>query len=423
MVVGILSVFTFNLVDTYFVGKLGAQELTALSFTFPVVTLLASLSLGLGMGVTSVVARAYGSGDEHKVKRLCTDALSLSVIVVSLLATIGLFSINEVFTLLGAQGESLKLITEYMHIWYLGMPFIVIPMVGNGVIRASGNFSFPMWVMLIAGITNIIFDYALIFGELGAPKLGIEGAALATVISRALTLIASLYFLIFKQELVVNPLRGREVFKSWREILETALPSAVMNMISPLAMGVITAFIAPFGGTIVAGFGVGMRIESLALIPILSLSSALNPIIAQNWGASEWERVNLAMKKSCFFSFIWGAAICLILYIFADHFVGLFTNDREILHSGVSFLRISPLGYAAEGIVIYAMIFFVAIGNSSRSLIINFLRYAIFYIPLAYLLAIFWDYKGIYFAKVISTYLTGVIGYFWFLQVRKRITE
>ena len=146
MVVGIISVYAFNVVDTYFIGQLGAGELAAITFTFPVVSFLSALTLGLGMGVTSVIANAYGKQDKKRVSILATDALSLSIVIVGLFVLIGLLSIEPLFRALGATDELLIYIKQYMKIWYYGMPFLVIPMTGNSIIRGSGNFSFPMMI-------------------------------------------------------------------------------------------------------------------------------------------------------------------------------------------------------------------------------------------------------------------------------------
>lgn len=421
MVIGILSIFAFNLADTYFVAKLGSKELAAITFTFPVVSFLAALSLGLGMGVTSVIGRAYGEGDFSKVRCLATDSLSLAFIFVSILSLMGLLTIKPLFELLGAKGEVLQDVIVYMRVWYFGMPFVVIPMVGNGVIRGSGNFSFPMWVMLIAGLTNIIFDYILIFGKFGFPEMGLEGAAIATVISRALTLVASLFFLFLKQKVVVNPFKRVGILKSWKYIIEMALPSGLMNIINPSALGIITALVAPFGEHVIAGFGVGMRIESFAMIPLFALSSALNPVLAQNWGNESFIRVDEAMRKSFFFSLGWGFLMIIFFQFFSLEIVREFSVDPLVQKAGVDFLHISPWVYGVEGVIMYIAVFFVAIGFPNRSMLISFFRFGVFYLPLAWLGAKSFEYKGVFLSKVISGYMSVVMSYIWWK--REKIKE
>ena len=134
MIFGIVGMVAFNLVDTFFIGQLGTRELAAISFTFPVVFVLGSLAMGLGVGTSAVISRAIGEGDRTRVQRLTTDGLMLAVLIVIIFVTLGLLTIEPVFQLLGASPDIIELIKSYMVIWYIGMPFVVIPMVGNNAI-------------------------------------------------------------------------------------------------------------------------------------------------------------------------------------------------------------------------------------------------------------------------------------------------
>jgi putative MATE family efflux protein len=196
MILGIVSIVAFNLVDTFFVGQLGIPELAALSYTFPVVLVLGSLAIGLGTGASAVISRAIGEGNEHKVKRLTTDSLILAVLIVAAFAILGLFTIDRVFTMLGAPPNILPLIREYMRIWYIGSICVVVPMVGNSAIRAAGDTRTPGIIMMIAAVVNCIFDPLLIFGIGPFPRLEIAGAAIATVIARTTTLPSKFHHLL-----------------------------------------------------------------------------------------------------------------------------------------------------------------------------------------------------------------------------------
>jgi putative MATE family efflux protein len=180
MIFGILGMVAFNLVDTFFIGQLGTNELAAISFTFPVVFVIGSLAMGLGMGASAVISRAIGEGDPTRVQRFTTDSLILSVLVVVVFIVIGLLTIDQVFALLGATPQVMPLIKQYMLIWYPSMIFVVIPMVGNNAIRATGDTKTPSVIMLVAVAVNIILDPLLIFGIGPFPALALAGAALAT---------------------------------------------------------------------------------------------------------------------------------------------------------------------------------------------------------------------------------------------------
>jgi putative MATE family efflux protein len=226
-----------------------------MSFTFPVVMTFGSLAMGLGIGASSVIARAIGEGDSRSIRRLATDSLSLSLLVVIVFAFLGLLTINPLFTLLGAKKELLPLIHSYMELWYWGMICLVVPMVGNNIIRASGNTLLPSIIMIVAALVNIILDPIFIFGWLGFPRLEIAGAAMATVISRFVTLVASLWFLHFRLKMLSWQKESLGVIvKSWLSILKISIPVAASNVINPISFGILTGLVSVYGSQAVAAF-------------------------------------------------------------------------------------------------------------------------------------------------------------------------
>ncbi len=248
MVWGILSVLAFSLADTYFVAQLGTNELAAMSFIFPVVTVLGSIAMGLGTGAASVIARGIGEGDRLRVQRLTTDSLLLSLLIVGIFSSLGLTTIESLFSTLGARPELLPLIRDYMSIWYLGMVFLVVPLVGNSALRACGNTIIPSLIMTLAAAINILVDPLLIFGWGPVPALGLKGAAIATVLSRIGILIASLAFLYFRERLLLFSLTSwKTTSESWRSLLSVGLPAAATNLISPLSVGFVTSLMARYG--------------------------------------------------------------------------------------------------------------------------------------------------------------------------------
>lgn len=289
MIIGSLSLVIFNLADTYFVGWLGTEAQAALSYTFPVVLVINSLALGMGMGASSVVANAIGSGNRDQVRRLMTDALLLSMVIVVVFSTAGLFTIRPIFTLLGAKGYIYKLVRQYMTVWYIGMPFAVMPMVGNNIIRATGDTKTPSVVMLIAAVTNIILDPLLITGAGFFPRLEIVGAALATVAARMITFAAAIYVLARRERLILfKSVALLDIWNSWQAILRIGVPNALSKMIIPIASGIITGLISSYGYQAVAGFGVATRFEQLMLSPVNALSAVIIPFVGQNYGAKKW---------------------------------------------------------------------------------------------------------------------------------------
>ena len=350
MVGGMFAFVAFNLVDTYFVGQLGTAQLAAMSFTFPVVMTLGSLAFGLGVGASSVIARAIGEGDMRRVQRFTTNSLTLALTAVILFVALGLLTIDPLFQALGAEPEIMPFVHGYMRIWYFGMVFLVVPMVGNSAIRAAGNALTPSLIMILAAGLNIVLDPLLINGALGFPRLELQGAALATVIARAVTLVAALLVLHFKEDMLSMHVPDiEETLWCWRDILRVGLPAAASSMITPISIGVITSFLAVHGATAVAGFGVASRVESLALIAVMALATSIGPFVGQNWGAQQVGRVQLALHQSCLFCVGWGLAVAVGLGLGARSLSMLFNQDPEVIAVATQYLWLVPISYGGGG--------------------------------------------------------------------------
>ena len=309
MAFGIMAIILFTVVDTFYIGQLGAEPLAAMGFTFPISYIVMSIAMGLSVGTSSTIARAIGQGHQRKVQRLATDGLGLAFLIVTCFSLIGLTNLNTIFSLIGAEGEILELISDYMIPWCLGVGLLVIPMVGNGAIRATGDAKTPAIIMTIAGLVNIILDPFLIFGIGPFPRLELRGAALATVVSWGVTFTASLWILGKREGMIRLPVFDlKRSFDSWKQILYIGIPAAGTNVMEPLSMAVITRMISEYGEEAVAALGVGGRLEALSLIGLWGLSMAMTPFVGQNFGAGNYDRIRAALRFGSRFSLIWGGS-------------------------------------------------------------------------------------------------------------------
>ena len=414
MVWGVFAIVAFNLADTFFVGQLGTDELAAMSFTFPVVMVLGSVAMGLGIGASSVISRAIGEGDRYRVQCLTTNALTLSLVIVAICAAIGLATIEPLFQALGAGPNVLPFIQEYMSIWYLGVVFLVVPMVGNNAIRASGNTFVPSIIMTVASFVNIGLDPLLIFGFGPIPALGLSGAAIATVIARATTLVASLFVLYFQERMITfNFPQFKTILECWRSVLIVGIPAAATNTIQPISVAVITRLMAGYGPTAVAGFGVASRIESLAIIALMALSASIGPFVGQNWGAKKYGRVNLALQQSFLFCLFWGVLAAVILAFSAPWIASRFDNHPDVVDIATTYLRVVPISYAAYGIVLISSATFNALGKPKPSVIMALTRLVFLYVPLAYVGSFLFGVIGIFAAACLANLAVGIGAYLW----------
>ena len=420
MLFGIMGMVVFNLIDTIYIGRLGTAELAALSFTFPVVMVVTSIGLGIGVGASSLISFAIGEGDHSKVQRITSDSLVLSLLLVSVFITIGYFTIDPLFTALGATPEILALIHQYMDIWYLGVPFVLFPMVGNNALRAKGDMKTPATIMLIIVVVNIILDPLLIFGLGPFPELGLKGAAIATVFARAISLVIGLYVLHYRDNMLTFKSPGiTKVLSSWKNLLAIALPAASGRMIVPIAIGIVTHLIASYGAAPVAAYGAASRAEFFMLAILMALSSVLNPFVGQNIGANKVERAKEALSKALRFALLWGIGSFLLMQLIARPVANLFSTEKDVIEHIVLYLHIVPLGYALRGVFdIVANVLYV-LRKPLLSVGLILMQMIFLIVPLIYLGSYFFGIKGIFIGLVIANIISGIIGYFVLKQQLK----
>ncbi len=412
MIYGMVLLMTFNLVDTFFVSLLGTQPLAAISFTFPITFTVISLTIGLGIGTSAVIAKALGKGDNSSAKDSGTAALYMTAVVVGSLSFIGYLFSDEIFILLGARQELLPLIHEYMDVWFMGSICLIGPMIGNSILRASGDTKTPSIIMGSAGLINAVLDPIFIFGLGPIPAMGIQGAAFATLISWLFGSALVLHILVKQRNLVHASFPKFEQFvTSSRLILKIGLPAAGANMLTPIAAAVLTAIVAKYGDAAVAAFGVGTRIESIACLVVLALSMTLPPFISQNFGAGNMQRVEEAYKKATKFVLIWQVLIYGILVLAAPVIADIFSKEQAVADIIILFIWVLPLAYGFQGVVILTNSSFNALHKPMVALALSIIRLFICYVPLAYLGSVFYGLQGFFIGGFIGNVLMASISY------------
>lgn len=410
MVFGIFSMGLYNVVDTFFVGQLGKDQLAALAFTFPVVMVVQSIALGLGMGTSAVVSRALGASDHDKVRRLTTDSLLLGALIVAMCAAIGLSTIDPLFRALGAEDHILPYIREYMSVWYWGMIFVVFPMVGNNAVRAIGDTKTPGMLMVAGAGINALLDPILIFGIGPIPAMGITGAATATLIGRASTFTIILYVLVLREKLIsLKGLKISEIISSWRQVLYIGIPNMGAKMIVPLGAGAVTRILSTFGSEVVAGYGVATRIEFFSLAAINALSSVMGPFIGQNIGAGKIARVKEGFQKSEYFSFIIGAAIFVFFLLFSVPVAKLFNDSPQIYTVTVTYLRIVTLAYGLQGLYVIGSAGLNVLRQPLKAVSLSLLQMFGLTIPLGLLGSALFGITGVFIGIAVSYAVTGFV--------------
>ncbi|MBM7036129.1 MATE family efflux transporter [Vibrio ulleungensis] len=380
---GMLMTFMFQLVDTYFIGMLGVDQLAAMSFSFPVYILIVSFFMGTAAGVSSTVGRALGANNPPKAQRLVGVAMTSFMIITVVIGMLGLYVDNGLFSLLGAKQEALFYVKQYMTPLFLGMFLLVGGLIANSALMAKGIMIPSTAVMVLGGIVNVVFDYLLIFGHGPFPTLGLQGAAVATVLSW-LTILVLMTALLYRAELLSFSFLGnlKQASEDFSQIMLISTPAIAAQVLNPIAIAVITRSVSQYGDNAVAAFGIVSRIESLALVGILALSVILTPFIAQNVGAKANHRVNQSIAISGRITVYWGIGVFLMLALFSAYIFNPFSQNPTLTTIGQNYFYIVGLTYPAFGLALITSSIFNGAQLPKRSMAITMVKSIILTIPM-----------------------------------------
>ncbi|MFW5695754.1 MAG: MATE family efflux transporter [Alkalispirochaeta sp.] len=425
MIPGTMSIVLFNLADTYFVGRLGALPLAAMSFSFPVVLISGGLAMGMGIGTSARVSHELGAGNRAVAAEIATRAHLLAFTLTMALAVTGLLFIDPLFRVMGADATTLPLIREYMVVWFVGLPFVVLPMIGMNVLQSTGDTTIPGMVLTSTVLLNIGLDPLLIFGVGPFPEMGIAGAAWATVIARGSSFIIIFAVIGLRERLITRRLGSwREVATTWGRILKIGVPAAGANILLPISMGVVTRMVSQFGTAAVAGFGAATRIESFALVFTLALSMIVTPFVGQNLGAGKQERIGSGVRVASVFSLAWGAMVLVVFLSAAPPIARAFNNDPAVVTVTVQYLRIVALSYGLLGIVNLAAAAFNGLHTPGRAAAVAATRLFVFLIPLAWTGRALGGLPGLFWGVSVGNVGAGIVAYLWITRrVRSRTPQ
>ena len=399
---------------------LGTEPLSAISFTFPVTFMMLSLAIGLGIGTSAVVAKYLGCCEHEKAKQASTVTNYTSILLALILSLIGYVFMDEIFLMMGAREALLPQIRDYMEIWLPASALLVGMTTANSVLRACGDTKTPSIVLAASGVINAVLDPILIFGFGPIPALGIQGAAIATLISWVVAFIYLFYYLTKKLQLVYTGIPSLSIFiSSSREMLRIGIPASGANMMTPLAAGIMTAIAAGYGESTVAAFGVGSRLESIACLLVLALSSTLPPFISQNLGAGRMDRIHESYRLTMKFILIWQLIVYVMMGLLAWVIAGMFTEDEAVARAIRLFIWILPLGYGLQGVVILTNSAFNALHKPMMALYLSIARFFVFYVPLAWAGSMLFGLAGFYGGALLGNVIMAALSWRTFKSAMK----
>jgi putative MATE family efflux protein len=382
MTASLFALISFQLVNAWYVSLLGTGPLAAFSFTFPVTYMIFSLFLGFGIATSSVVSRLIGEGRGEDVRRVVTHAI-LTVFGLSLVLTfLGLAFVDPLFRALGASRAATGEIRTYMEIYFGGMFFICLPIVINAALRARGDARTPALIIGGAALANAALDPVLMFGFFGLPPMGLQGAALGTLLSNIGATLAGLVIMNRRALVAARYLRDLFLIRdSWRRLLVIALPAGLTSGLPSVVNAVILERLALTGPAAVAAFGVATRVEAFCFIVMMALASGMAPLIGQNYGARRFERVGETLRLAISFCVAWSVLVALVLGLGANLFAGLFSDQADVRGYIALYFLLVPFSYALSNMANGWASAFNALGRPQIAAAMLFLKLVLLMVP------------------------------------------
>lgn len=409
MMIGLLSVLSVGLADAIYVGRLGEIPLAAMGYVFAFTLTISSLGIGLSAGAASVVARAIGAKEIARASRLGGHGTIVSVLLGIAACVVVLLTDASIFRAMGATGEALDLVLDYVFWWAVSLPFLFVAMTLNGVVRAHGDGVMSAYLLLLVAVVNIAAGPVLIFGYFGLPAFGVEGAGIATMAAHVAGGLAAILYAGPVAKCVDRAcLTAKDFGASAREILSVAAPAAGSNMVNPFGLMFVTAAVATLGEAAVAGFGSAIRMQSFVLVPMLALSAAIGPVVGQNWGARKQQRSRSALAWAWGWCVGYGALVGAILLFAGPTIASWIAPDGDATRYTSQYL-----GYVGWTLIGYGMLIvgnsaMNAVGRANLALFATLFKVAAVHAPGAFLLVGPFGYAGVIAATVVANIVGAV---------------
>ena len=421
MMISMLVQALYNIVDSIFVSRICEDALTAVSMAFPWQNIIISIAVGFGVGINALLSRALGQKNAERVNQVAVNGLLLAGLSYLLVLVAGLIGIRAYMRTQTDIETIVNYGITYLNICILCSFGVFVEITFERFLQATGRTVYSMITQLTGAITNIILDPILIFGLLGFPKLGIAGAAWATVIGQCVGAVVAVMLNHFK-----NPevhLRLRHIRPNGRlmgEITAISIPSIIMSCISSLTCFVMNMILIAYSSTAVAVFGVYFKLQSFVFMPVFGLNNGMVPIIAYNYGAQKPERIHKTIRLGMVYAVAIMVVGLLVFQLIPKELLLMFDASDAMLEIGAPALRIMSLAFVFAGIGIVSGSSCQAFGYSVYSMLISIARQIVVLIPAAYLLSLTGVLRSIWFAFPIAEIFSLILSLFFLRTTLKK---
>ena len=421
MMISMLVQALYNIVDSIFVSRICEDALTAVSMAFPWQNIVIAIAVGFGVGINALLSRALGQKNAERVNQVAINGLLLAGLSYLLVLVAGLICIRAYMRTQTDIESIVNYGITYLNICILCSFGVFIEITFERFLQATGRTIYSMITQLAGALTNIILDPILIFGLLGFPKLGIAGAAWATVIGQCVGAVVAVTLNHFK-----NPevhLRLRHIRPNGRlmgEITAISIPSIIMSCISSLTCFVMNMILIAYSSTAVAVFGVYFKLQSFVFMPVFGLNNGMVPIIAYNYGAQKPDRIHKTIRLGMAYAVAIMAVGLLVFQLIPKQLLLMFDASDAMLGIGAPALRIMSLAFVFAGVGIASSSACQAFGYSVYSMLISIARQIVVLIPAAYLLSLTGVLRSIWFAFPIAEIVSLFLSLFFLRTTLKK---
>ena len=390
MVISFLIQSLYNIVDSIFVARYSPDALAAVSLAYPIQILMIAVSVGTGVGVNALLSRSLGEGKKKKAKLTADNAILLGILASIMFALFGVLC-TKLFFDSQTKSESIRQLGySYLSVVTIFSFGLMLEVTFERILQSTGKTVFNMITQSVGAIINIILDPILIFGFFGAPKLGIAGAAIATVAGQIIAMILSFIFNMKYNE-DVDIRFGTHIFIPdfgiIKQIYKVGIPSIAMQAMSTLMMLGLNKILVTYSDMAVNVLGIYYKLQSFVFMPIFGLNNGMTPIVAFNYGAKNKDRIVKVLKYSFIASIVIMVIGTAIFWLFPKELMMLFNPNEEMMKLGIPALRICSLCFILAAFDVMAIATFQSLGNGMYALYASFLRQLVLILPFAYALS------------------------------------
>lgn len=393
----------YNIVDSIFVAMINEEALTAVSLAFPFQTFMNAVAIGLGVGMNSLLSRSLGERKFAKANRVGQTALVLFLIAALTFSVLGFLLAPTFFRTQTQDPTIVAYGTSYLRIVSFFSIGIFMQFYTERLLQATGQSFYSMLAQMVGAVLNIILDPFFIFGLGPLPRMGISGAATATVISQIIGALVGVYFNVKKNPDLHLDLRDlKPDLAIVKEIFEVGIPTTVTLTVNSLTIFLMNRILMIFSSTAVAAYGIYFKINSFIFMPVFGMNNGLVPIVAYNYGAGSKDRIYRAIRLAMGLALGIMVLGCILVQVFPQELLGLFSPSEDLMAIGVPMLRTISLSFPLAALSIVASAVFQALGRGTLSLASSLFRQIIILVPLAYLISRLGQVDLVWWANVIS---------------------